>query len=117
MSEFVAILDDPIEGTIAGEHHDHSQNPHQPGLTITGKINGNVSSKVTINGKGVATVGSTTEETDPCCLGDNGGGEISTGYSKVRINGKPIAMVGSKVTAHNGTAEVSGSHQNRVKVG
>lgn len=116
MANFVAILNDPIEGMTLGEHHLHYDSPHGP-LPITGKISGNVSSKVFINGLGIATVGSTTEETDACCGGDNSGGVIVGGFDKVTLRGKPIAMVGSEVDAHDGTASVSSSSQRKVRVG
>ena len=116
MAQFVAILNDPISGTTLGEHHFHHDHPHPP-LPITGKINGNVSTKVFINGLGVATVGSTTEEKDDCCGGDNTGGVIITGFDKVTLKGKAIAMVGSEIEAHNGSAVVSASSQNLLTVG
>lgn len=112
----VAILNDPISGTTAGEHHGHHDHPHGP-LTITGKINGNVSTKLFINNLGVATVGSTTEEIDGCCGGDNIGGVIISGFDKIKVQGNAIAMVGSKIQAHNGTAQVSDSSQKKINVG
>jgi uncharacterized Zn-binding protein involved in type VI secretion len=112
----VAILNDPIKGTTIGEHHGHSDHPHGP-LQITGKINGKVSTKLFINNLGVATVGSTTEETDGCCNGDNAGGVIITGFDKIKVQGKVIAMVGSEIDAHNGSAHVSNSSQKKITVG
>ena len=116
MTKFVAILNDPISGTTLGEHYFHYDDPHPP-LPITGKINGNVSTKVFINGLGIATVGSTTEEIDACCGGDNTGGVIVTGFDKITIKGKAIAMVGSEIEAHDGSAVVSASNQQLLTVG
>ena len=111
----IAIEGDPILGTTAGEHFGHSDHPHPPSK-LTGEISGNVSKKVTIDGKGVATIGSTTTETDICCNGTNSGGSIKTGSSKITIDGKAVAIVTSKVTAHNGTAEVESSHQDSLTI-
>ena len=113
----VAILNDPISGTTAGEHHGHHDHPHPPGLPITGKINGNVSTKLFINNIPVAMVGSTTTEIDGCCGGDNTGGVIITGFDKIKVQGNAIAMVGSEIQAHNGTAQVSDSSQKKINVG
>lgn len=112
----VAILGDPVKGTTAGEHHGHGTNPHPP-LPLSGKISGNCSSKVFIDGIPVALVGSETEETDACCAGNNAGGKIIEGFPKVVIEGRQVAFVGSEVQAHNGTAYVESSQQSLVYVG
>ena len=115
----VAILGDEIAGMTDGEHSrtpTEYPHPHSP-LPISGNITGNVSTWVTINGKGVATVDSTTTETDGCCLGDNNGGKIVTGWNNLTIDGKAIAHVGSKVESHDGESKVSKSNQNYIYVG
>lgn len=115
----VAILGDEISGMTATEHSttpEEPPHPHGP-VPISGNITGNVCTWITINGKGVATVGSTTTETDACCLGANTGGKITTGWNTITIDGKPIAYVGSKVESHNGESKVSKSNQNYIYVG
>ena len=115
----IAILHDPIEGLTDGEHHYHSDSPHGP-LPIKGRINGNVSNLIKINNLGVAVAdrrdGSTTEETDGCCGGDNSGGIVITGYDNIKINGLPVAIVGSEVKSHNGKSYVESSTQDIVLV-
>lgn len=105
----VARLDDPIEGMTAGEHSGHTMPSHSP-CEITGKIDGNCSPNVFVNGKPVAFVSSTTEEFDCCCAG--GSGVVSSGSSTVFVNGNAVARVDDDITPHNGTAKITGGSDN-----
>lgn len=117
----IAVLNDLIEGMTDGEHFNHYDPPHPP-LPITGYINGRVSKKITINDLGVAVAGkqdgSTTKEFDDCCIDQNTGGVVVTGFSKITIDDLPVAMIGSKVKSHSGTSYVieEGCNQQIVRI-
>lgn len=101
-------LEDSIAGMTAGEHSDHPKE-HTP-LPITGRISGNCSPNVFINGKPAAYVGSVTTEYDDCCGSSNG--SVASGSSSVFINGKPAARIGDPLNAHNGSAKITGGSGN-----
>lgn len=92
MGKAVAVLGSNIKGT---SHSD---------LYLMGTISGGCSTFVTIEGKPVAIVGSTTQEWDSK---DTGTGKVSSGSNFVTIDGKPVARVGDSVTPHSGYATIA----------
>lgn len=105
---------DLISGMTNGEHgghYDAEGKPIHSASFISGTISGNCSPNVFINGKPVATIGSTTDEYDVCT---NGNGVVSSGSSKVFINGKGCARIGDTVLPHNGTASITGGSSNVI---
>lgn len=111
----IATLGSKIKGMTTGEHHGHYDNiydgegnlvgtePRHSPCELTGEITGNCSTKLYINGKPVAIVGSTTTEND-CC--GPGTGVVATASSRIYVNGVRVAMVGDKINPHNGDAEI-----------
>lgn len=99
----VSYLTCSVTGTTSGEHSGHKV-PHPP-CTIDGVIIGNCSSLYFINGLPVATLTSTTLESDCCCGG--GSGVVSSCASFVTVDGKILARIDDIVTPHNGTAKIS----------
>lgn len=96
-----ARLGDLVKGMTSGEHHGHTDNPHDP-CELNGVISKG-SNNVFINGKPASIVGNDVSETD--CDG-TGTGVLTKGSSTVFINGKPAVRMGDKTTPHDGTAEV-----------
>ena len=100
----IAISGSAISGSFTSEHNGHydiDNNPIHTSGGITGKILSG-SDTVFVNGRAVATVGSTTDENDACCSysGITSHGTVSSGSAKVFIKGKPVARVGDSVSIH-----------------
>ena len=76
-------------------------------IYYSGYISGGCSTKVFIEGKAAAFVGSYTTESDSEC---SGYGAVSSGSSKVFIEGHSAARAGDSVYGHKGSGTiVSGS--------
>lgn len=89
--------------SVSGAHLDEDD----IAIYYNGYISGGCSTKVFIEGKPAAFVGSYTSESDTEC---SGSGAVGSGSSKVFIEGKPAARVGDFVYGHKGSGTiVSGS--------
>lgn len=82
-----------------GGHYDSEGNPIHSSGVIDGKINGNCSSNVFINGQRAAIVGSIIDETDVCTPGK---GVCINGSGNLFINGKPAVRNNDNTTTHVG---------------
>lgn len=118
----IARQGDAIVSKSASNHctrpaTDSQGNPYTENYTctISGVIsNSGANTKVYIDGKLIATVGSSTYENDDNHT--NSLGSIISGSSKVFINGQPVARIGDNVTLHNGDSTTISQGSSRMIV-